>query len=81
MTRARKTLIALESTSHYHLCVQTVRQNFLCGVDRHSGRNYDHRRQSIEDELLRLSETFAIDITAYAILSKHYHVILPVDKE
>ena len=80
MTRARKTLIALESTSHYHICVRAVRQSFLCGVDRHSGRNFDHRKQWIEDELLRLSEIFAIDITGYAIMSNHYHLILRVDK-
>jgi hypothetical protein len=72
MTRARKTLIALESTSHFHICVRAVRQCFLCGDDRHSGRNFDHRKQWIEDELLRLSEMFAIDITAYAILSNQY---------
>ena len=80
MTRARKTLVALESTSHYHICVRTVRQSFLCGEDRHSGKNFDHRKQWIEDELLRLSEIFAIDLTAYAILSNHYHVILRVDQ-
>jgi hypothetical protein len=39
----------------------------------------EHRKQWIEDELLRLSEIFAIDLTAYAILSNHYHVILRVD--
>ena len=80
MTRARKTLIALESTSYYHICVRAVRQSFLCGEDRQSGRNFDHRKQWIEDELLRLSEIFAIDIAAYAIMSNHYHVILHVDK-
>lgn len=80
MTRARKTLIALESTSHYHICVRTVRQSFLCGQDRHSGRNFDHRKQWIEIELLRLSGIFAIDLTAYAVMSNHYHVILRVDK-
>ena len=80
MTRARKTLIALESTSYYHICVRAVRRSFLCGEDRHAGRNFDHRRQWLEDELLRLSEIFAIDISAYAILSNHYHVILHVDK-
>ena len=80
MTRARKTLIALESTSYYHICVRAVRRSFLCGEDRHTGRNFDHRKQWVEDELLRLSEIFAIDISAYSIMSNHYHVILHVDK-
>jgi hypothetical protein len=60
--------------------VRAVRQSFLCGEDRHSGNNFDHRKQWIEDELLRLSEIFAIDPSAYAIMSSHYHVILHVDR-
>ena len=80
MTRARKTLIALESTSYYHICVRAVRRSFLCGEDRFTGKNFDHRKQWLEDELLRLSEEFAIDLSAYSIMSNHYHVILHVDK-
>ena len=80
MTRARKTLIALESTSYYHICVRAVRRSFLCGKDRFTGKNFDHRKQWLEDELLRLSEIFAIDLSAYSIMSNHYHVILHVDK-
>ena len=81
MTRARKTLIALESTSYYHICVRAVRRSFLCGKDRFTGKNFDHRKQWLEDELLRLSEIFAIDLSAYSIMSNHYHVILHVDKK
>ena len=80
MTRARKTLIALESTSYYHICVRAVRRSFLCGEDRFTGKNFDHRKQWLEDELLRLSEIFAIDLSAYSIMSNHYHVILHIDK-
>ena len=76
MTRARKTLIALESTSYYHICVRAVRRSFLCGEDRFTGKNFDHRKQWLEDELLRLSEIFAIDLSAYSIMSNHYHVCL-----
>ena len=79
MTRARKTLIALESTSYYHICVRAVRRSFLCGKDRFTGKNFDHRKQWLEDELLRLSEIFAIDLSAYSIMSNHYHLILHVD--
>jgi REP element-mobilizing transposase RayT len=81
MTRARKTLIALDATPYYHICVRAVRRSFLCGKDKLTGRNFDHRKQWLEDEMLRLSDVFAIDVTAYAILSNHYHVILHVDKQ
>ena len=78
MTRARKTLIALESTSYYHICVRAVRRSFLCGEDRFTGKNFDHRKQWLQGEQLRLSEIFAIDLSAYSIMSNHYHVMLLV---
>lgn len=80
MTRARKTLIALDSTSYYHICVRAVRRSFLCGKDDVSGKNFNHRRQWIEDELLRLSDIFAIQLSAFSIMSNHYHVLLRVEK-
>ncbi len=60
---------------------QALRRAFLCGKDSQSGQDYEHRRQWIEDRLIALSDIFAIDIAAYAILSKHYHVVLHIDKE
>jgi len=69
MTRSRKTLIAPEATSYFHICIREVRPSFLCGEDRYTGRNFDNRKQWLADELLRLSEIFAIDITAFAIMT------------
>ena len=44
MTRPRKEPISLADTRHYHLVSRCVRRSFLCGFDRTSGKDYEHRR-------------------------------------
>ena len=81
MTKARKTLIDVNTTPYYHCIARCVRRAYLCGEDHYTGRNYEHRKQWIVDEIKKLGEVFAIDICAYAIMSNHYHLVLHINKE
>ena len=45
------------------------------GSDPFSGKNYDHRKQWIEDELERVAALFGIDLLNFAIMSNHFHLI------
>jgi hypothetical protein len=53
--------------------------HFFAAKTLSTGNSYEHRRQWIENRLLTLASTFAIDIAAYAIMSNHCHVILRIN--
>jgi len=44
MPQPRCQQIDLERSPFYHCISRCVRRAFLCGDDRYSGTNYDHRR-------------------------------------
>lgn len=79
MTRPRSQLISLDATPYYHCIARCVRRSFLCGYDRYSKKNFEHRKPWLVERLKLLAEIFAIDIAAYAVMSNHYHVVLHVD--
>ncbi|WP_394132944.1 hypothetical protein [Shewanella maritima] len=81
MPRPRRTQISLEDTPYYHCCSRVVRRAFLCGDDKYTGKNYDYRRGWVETLILQLTDVFAIDVAAYAVMSNHLHVVLHIDIE
>lgn len=78
MTIARSLQIDLTATRYYHCMSRCVRGAFLCGEDLVTGKDYSHRRGWIANRIKELTQSFAIDIAAYAVMSNHYHVVLHV---
>ncbi|WP_334030002.1 transposase [Alteromonas sp. P256] len=79
MPKARKSQINLFDTPYYHCISRCVRRAFLCGEQ--DGKSFEHRRQWVEDRIHILSDVFAINVCAYAVMSNHTHLVLHVDKD
>jgi hypothetical protein len=74
--RARNQIVDENEPGLYHCFSRCVRRAFLCGQDEYTGKNYDHRKQWIEERLEFLAGQMAIDVTGHSILSNHLHVVL-----
>jgi REP element-mobilizing transposase RayT len=79
MARPRSALISLEATPYYHCISRCVRRAWLCGQDRETRRSFDHRKPRLVERFKFLSDVFAINIAAYAVMSNHYHLVLHVE--
>ena len=73
MTTARSQVVTEGEVGVYHTRSRCVRRAFLCGLDKYSGKSYEHRRQWIEDRLAFLSGQFSVDVLAFSVLSTHWH--------
>ncbi|NRB26047.1 transposase [Shewanella sp.] len=81
MPRPRRTQISIEDTPWYHAVTRCVRKAWLTGIDPNTGKSYEHRREWVESQLLKLGAIFAINIAAYAVMSNHLHLVLRIDIE
>ena len=55
MPKSRYAQISIGKTPYVHVASRTVRRSFLCGKDKYSGKNFNSRREWLEEDLLRLS--------------------------
>ena len=74
--RPRKFVIQKDRVGLYHVWSRCVRQCYLCGKDKATGKDYSHRKQWIHDRLAELVQIFAVEACVYAILSNHYHLLV-----
>jgi REP element-mobilizing transposase RayT len=77
MPKPRYQQISVAETPYYHLVSRCVRRAFLCGVT--ETYNFEHRREWILERLALLTQMFAIDVAAFALMSNHYHLVVRVD--
>ncbi len=73
---ARVEVFAADEIAIVHVMNRTVRRCFLLGDDPFSGKNFDHRKVWLDEQLIHQARHFGIDLLCQAILSNHFHLIL-----
>ncbi|MDA1230918.1 MAG: hypothetical protein O2856_09100 [Planctomycetota bacterium] len=73
---ARVEVFAADEIAIVHVMNRTVRRCFLLGDDPVSGKNFDHRKLWLDEQLIHQARHFGIDLLCQAILSNHFHLVL-----
>ncbi|PCJ53286.1 MAG: transposase [Planctomycetota bacterium] len=76
MTIARKNLVDPTKLEHIHLISRCARRSFIMGTDSYSGKNFDHRKEWIQDRLKHLVNNYSIEVGSYAIMDNHIHILV-----
>ena len=59
-----------------HTVQRCVRQAFLCGLDKNTGKDYEYRRQWIRNRFEFLASVFGIDCLTYTVMPNDFHLVL-----
>ena len=73
---ARVEVFAADEIAIVHVMNRTVRRCFLFGEDSVSGKNFNHRKLWLDEQLIHQAKHFGIDLLCQAILSNHFHLVL-----
>jgi len=76
MTTARSGLMPPGQAGTFHITARCVRRAFLWGFDRYAKRNFEHRKPWVEQRILMLSNTFAVSLLSFAVMSNHLHLVI-----
>ena len=76
MATPRRLLVDPTKTGVFHCVSRCVRRAFLCGRDSYSGRDYEHRKAWVRDQLRELAGLFAVEIHSYTVMSNHLHLVV-----
>ncbi|MFC0047285.1 hypothetical protein [Rheinheimera tilapiae] len=79
MAQARKKQVSVDATPSYHVVSRCVRRTFLFGC--FENKDFSHRRQLIVERLAELAKVFCITVSAFAIMSNHYHLVVRIQKQ
>ena len=79
MATPRKQLVDSDVACTYHVSSRCVRQSWLFGFDKLTGKDFSHRKVWLTERLKVLATCFAIELYAYAVMSNHYHLVLRHD--
>lgn len=76
MTRARERTAPPNCSVCYHCVSRRIRLAWLCYIDFFTGKDYEHRRERVENRLLMSAEVYSVSIYVYAVMSNHWHALL-----
>lgn len=76
MTQSLAKQESLQYSCYYHLISRCFRRAYLCGEDTYTKQSYEYRRQWGRF----LMSVFAIDVTAYAVMSNDYHLVVYINE-